>query len=420
MVRSLHTSQRLQMTKFQIYVKKLSKIAFFLFSLFLPFQIDYLIYQSPLVATSSGVHFFSSSFIHISELFLVCGIVGLLLSKTRSKGLPLFLLISCAALSGALLLTTFFAIDPYLHIIQSRYILYGILLLWTLCSSTSAKKYILYGLILAATLQAVIVVLQSITGQSIGLHLLGEPLFSPYILTSAKANIQDLVLARPYGTMNHPNIVAAFMLLSLGLSSTFPKLTAKYITKQRLLFIQILLVTAILLTLSKAIIAIILLGIIVSNWNKKGAVRWILLLILLCISLLLLSVFDINSLIERVQYFKDSIVMIARYPLGVGLGSYTSVLPAISSTLLQPWEIQPVHSLLFLFANETGIFGALSLLSLIYFTWRYTRHRDSFLCISALVLLSFVDHYFLTSYPLSTLWWISLGFVWSELKQYHY
>ncbi len=415
MERFQHIFQQLQMTKYQKCIDKVTLISLFLFSFLLPFQIDYLIYQSPLVGASSGVHFFSSSFFHISELFLLSGVIGLLLTSTRSKKLPLSLLIASGSLLLSICLALFFAVDPYLHVLQSRYIFYGILLIWIVCSSIKARKFLLYGLIATASLQAVIIILQSVAGQSIGLHILGEPLFASDLLTTAKVQLQDTVIARPYGTMNHPNIVAAFLMISMYLSSTHATLLQKYIPEKRLLLLHILLGIAIILTLSKVVIAMTVAGFLIFWCSQKVHLKWVSVPATIAVCLLLAAVFDINSLLERIQYFRDSIAMLLTYPFGVGLGSYTSILPSISPLILQPWEVQPVHSLLLLFGNEAGILGALSLLFLLYCTWMYCDSRASFFFCTALVILSFADHYFLTSYPLSSLWWIAIGFLWSDI-----
>lgn len=406
---SLLTSLQLQMNRFSQLSRSSISILFFLFAFCLPLKIDFLLYQSSSVIFSGGTHFFNATFVHISELFLLLGIGAILCTNHSSKRIPLLAIGACAGLVTAVLLTLVFAVDPYLHILRSRYILYGILLVWAIGSSKEVRKSILYGLLSIASLEAFIVIMQSISGKSIGLSIFGEPLFSAELLTTSKARLGEMLYARPYGTMNHPNIVAAFLFITLLVTSLQRSLLSR-IPKNYLLGLVTLLVIAIFLTASKSIILLTLgLGGVIATVSSKKRMFTVTLILSVGVLIVLANILDFSTITERLALLWNSAFMLIQYPLGVGLGSFTTILPTISSLSLAPWEIQPVHSLFFLIGNELGLLGLLSMIVLMSSLWKSNGNRMALYATLCIILMGIVDHYFLTDNALSLLLWILIG-----------
>jgi O-antigen ligase len=276
------------------------------------------------------------------------------------------------------------------------------------------------------------------------LNKIGESLLRPNIAGVAKIISRGTVFIRGYGTFPHPNLLGAFLVISilciLYLIFNFDK-------KQRfilfiLLFINILGITVTFSRASYLALAIglaLFLGYLFYHRNTgQPKLIWTVLtfsFMYILVSFLIFkpfiltraTVFD-QATVERATYNRIGIQMIKNNPfLGIGIGESVLHMEQYDKTITEPWQKQPIHNYFILAAAEIGIPGALALLwifsSLI---WKLLRNiiNDintyhlllACMLISILVLMQF-DHYFYTLEQTQLLLWALLGLTAPTIKK---
>ncbi len=321
---------------------------------------------------------------------------------------------------------------------------------------------------LSGTLQSLIALCQFIFQKSVGLKILGESVIAPEILGVAKFEILGEKLIRAYGTFPHPNLLAAFLLLSLACgaflliykkSSPFYKKKYKYVSdllsKNYFYTIgTVMILFGVCLTYSRSVILatvvfIILLwighrkkvGDVYRGWCKQLRIHSIFqtalaVLAIFAVTFLLYNIFaprlcfsncfNDNSIELRGRYSAAAAEIIVQNPLtGVGPGNFVIALADSSvGATLQPWEFQPVHNLYLLIASEIGLVGLVFLLifvsTLIYAYMRVKLGRTLnlqslvgnpfFILLLAFLFLGLIDHYFWTLPQGLLIFWLSLAF----------
>lgn len=270
----------------------------------------------------------------------------------------------------------------------------------------SAKLYL--PLSLAILGESILAIMQFLKGGTIGLWILGERSFSISTSGIAKFDFYGQEFLRPYATFPHPNVLAAFLVISGILLKT--KLAT------------LLAGLAMLLTVSRtAIIAGFVVGLLLLT--KKW--KMVLVLLILIISPFLYtrfaSIFNYDQLtfLRREELSLTAWGIFFKNPLfGVGLNNF---IPAASSQLLAGPSrfLQPVHNIFLLSLAETGIIGLIGLISLMGYTiLKVVRVRTVMVIWGVIIFLGMFDHYFLTlpqGYRLLFLvWGLSLSML--ELK----
>lgn len=143
----------------------------------------------------------------------------------------------------------------------------------------------------------------------------------------------------------------------------------------------------------------------------KARARTIFLLILICITALLLSIFQISfneeSVVIRQELNVAAVKIWSGSPIfGVGLGNFLVKLPQVIPTRTI-YFLQPVHNIYLLVLSEAGVIGLGFFLWLIYlgfknilinkkFIIRSPACRQAGLSFIIVLLLGLVDHYSLT------------------------
>ena len=273
-----------------------------------------------------------------------------------------------------------------------QYLISGLFGIYIASKNVHKVKFIfIWGLGLAILGQSILAILQFLKEGTIGLWILGERTFSLTTPGIAKFDFYGREFLRPYGTFPHPNVLAAFMLVSAILILWFKK------TEKILALIAGI---PILLSVSRAAI---LAGFIAFLFllEKKGRILLLLaVLILLPILYIRFSSvlnFDNISLLRREQLSEVAIRIFLTSPLiGVGLNNF---IPAFSNdVLVGPSRfLQPVHNVFLLSLAETGVIGFLGFLGQIGFAiWKVRKERTLLLIWLVIIFLGMFDHYFLT------------------------
>lgn len=246
-------------------------------------------------------------------------------------------------------------------------------------------------------------------------YFFGERAFNPQTPGIANASLNGELILRPYGTLPHPNVLGGYLTIALAMViSNFIRSASSGSNFKKIIYGVALAVGTVALVLTMSRIAI-LLWLVILGFNllkRKGFTFLFLLpvLIIFAVSfffplatrLLNANIAD-ESVVERIELAKSSLLMIKDSPIiGAGINNFLVSLPSYREKPADIFALQPVHNIYLLIAVETGIVG------LVFFLWFLRRTfqeiekkkpmiRNSLLIIlSAILVLGFFDHYFLT------------------------
>jgi O-antigen ligase len=371
----------------------LTKAVFFLLIFCLPFQL--------------GLHFWPSwSFLagfrldYLSPTLYFTDLIILLYIIFRHR--QLFYSIKSIKTGNYILLFPFiilnilFSINPTISIFAWLRLLVYLCLFLTIAREPNLNRKIILPFSLSLLLVIGIEIGQLLTQSSLGgiFYLFGERYFNLATPNTAKTILDEtLTILRPYSTFSHPNSLAGYLLICLLV-----------IKKNKIRYLETLIILGILLTFSKAAILSLILLLLLPRLPDKTTLisKKILLLFTLVISLLpaLNTIPNLrfnfqSSLLSRLYLGQNIIPLLIDHPLtGVGLNNF---LPAIASYLPASqtfiYSLQPVHSLLLLLLSEIGLIG----LCLIFLF--LSRLNFKLLPLGLVIILSItgaVDHYWWT------------------------
>lgn len=415
---------------FRGQVPRATQLLLFLLVALIPFSVRYVI-DSPWNYQTGAYSDFTSFSIYISDLVLLA-LVVLGLFPMKQANIPGFWKISAAATVVWLIIEALLqesTILPFQIYFSIRLVLL-IALAYSVTNIQFSREKLAWLFTVLGSLQGVIAALQFYYQKSIGLYLLGESHLSPETLGVAKIVAHGTKMIRGYGTFPHPNLLAAFLLTSTIFNLY---LLAKNYQKPRGIYLYILLfinIFGLFLTFSRG--GILALGIsiaVIASYflvNKECSKIYKVIIPVLAgivISVGILSPFLMtratiadNSTKERLFYSKIGEEIISEQPLaGVGPGTSVLHMKQYSETVLEPWEIQPIHNYYLISWAELGI-GALFFLILTIYPFSALfkaniREWGLFLASAGLGYgaLFLFDHYFYTIWPTQLLLWLAVG-----------
>ncbi len=264
------------------------------------------------------------------------------------------------------------------------------------------KKLLFWGISISVFYESVIAIFEFMLGYSLNIWVLGERSFSLNTPAIATFNYLGVLFLRPYATFPHPNVLAAFMVVSVALL---------WILKEgvsggwRFLTLGLTAVTT-LLTFSRAAIFVFFLELVVGLRKK---IKYLIIPAIILLPILWIRYnsafnFDNLSIIRREELAVIAINDFKASPVfGIGLNNFinqtaTSNLIAGTSRFLQP-----VHNIFLLLLSETGVVGFLGFCFLIgwpiFKLWqkRDNNFNKTLLFIwGSILFLGLFDHYFLT------------------------
>ncbi|MBI2062263.1 MAG: O-antigen ligase family protein [Candidatus Yanofskybacteria bacterium] len=239
--------------------------------------------------------------------------------------------------------------------------------------------------------QAIIAILQFWKQSSLGLRLLGESILASNLTGVASFyNLHSEKIMRAYGTAPHPNILAAYLFLSI-FAFYFIFLYKNKFHTHILIYGYILLLLGLFFTFSRTIIFLWAAGflvraLLISVKNKFREQFWrniklkTRLIQIMTITVLTIAIFSffywpealsrikISSGEEAVQlrifYNKESLKSLNWF--GVGAGNFVNWL-MIKDPNLPRNLYQPVHNIYLLVFSEEGIFGITAFLLFLFF-----------------------------------------------------
>ena len=417
-------------------ISRATQFCLYLLIALIPFSVRMVIDTSWNYQTGAYSDFTSLS-IYLSDLVLLM-LIGFTWNMKRQSPISrTWKLLSIAAVSWLILELL---IQPRTNLPLQFYFAVRIALLILFAAGISkinvSREKLAWLFIILGSMQSIIAGIQFTNQKSIGLYILGESHLSPDILGVAKIVSHGTKLIRGYGTFPHPNLLAAFLVVSFGFNiyllaksyqSPHGGFSPRGIWLHLALFLNIF---GIFLSFSRA--GMIALGISALiwgasfMWNKqKGLFIRILpaILISIALSVAILGTFlatrgtiSDSATKERVLYNKIGVKIVEDKPVfGTGPGQSVLHMKQYSPVALEPWEIQPVHNYYLILAAEWGIGGIILLLLIILpvFTlfklnlgfWNFTLMASG---ASILILFAF-DHYFYTIWPTQLLLWTIVG-----------
>ena len=237
-------------------------------------------------------------------------------------------------------------------------------------------------------------------------YFFGERSFTSQTPGIANASVNGELILRPYATFSHPNVLAAFLVLSM----TFLLFIISYKKNKTnyLIFSSFAVgIIALILTFSRTAIIVFVLSlflVLVRNYLKGRSIKIYLIgMIAIIVGIIfsldkyrfLISLSD-SSIVDRKDLILASFKMIKNYPLfGVGLNNFLPQLPKYYYGSGQVFFLQPVHNVPLLIITQVGVISFLIIAYFMLILFRNTNFEGKIIILE-LFILSFFDHYFLT------------------------
>jgi O-antigen ligase len=415
----------------------------FLFTLFFP--IRYVFYSDVSYATGAYSDFTSFS-LYLSDLLIILFFIINWRRFYNNKILYFFAIFGLWLIISILRSTGYLPLELYfLAKFDELFIVF--LFFSDIKHLRQGGKIMLWTYISLLLSQCLLGFYQFYAQKSLGLNFFGESPIGPLIAGVAKIVSHETPFIRIYGTLPHPNILSAFILVGLVLICWQILVS---INRKRLIFLYISLfvaITGLILTFSRAayLASIVSLGSFgifyalrqgITNRSRNLA---IMLLVFAGLNIGLFHDFlatratiSDDAVKERVFYNNIGIKMIKDHPLsGLGVGASVLHMKQYSHVELKPWEVQPIHNYYILTMAEIGVVGFLLLIGFfVYLAFRLAKKtagtvdpaiymRRIFLgsvFLGVLVLMLF-DHYFYTIQSTQLLLWAILGLIFADLKR---
>ncbi len=420
-------------------------LASFLFCV--PFQIRTYIYGGSFFL-NGNFNPYTTFFIYLTDVFLIlaflCWGIAMMRGERTQKieaghpvvtaGVIMFLIFCLAGvfLSPDKNLAFFLSLRPAVF-----FLLY-LMLINEILDRDEIIKYLIAGILL----QAVIGIGQYVMQRALGLSFLGETAISTQAQGVAKIDWDGMKILRSYGTFSHANVFGGALFMALILS--FYKFADKM---KYLLPLLAVLIMALIFTFSRsaffALVAALLLYMAVNEGkiSLKYTILGFSLIVFFIVSFNLEGIFfqrfmfggDVESGMERMQYFDISKRMLADNPLGVGMGGFTLYMQDYSVEKLEPWFFQPVHNVFLLAANELGLIGGACLIlfigAIFYLLVKNVMDKKigqnekgfgyaMIALLGGIITISLFDHYFFSIYQGQALFFICLALASIFLKKF--
>ncbi len=391
---------------------KISELSFLLVLATLPVQLGKFFFLDHSYVLGLPIDYRALS-VYLSDITVLLYLAAFLIENQRN--LPKIFknqkatIIALVTFNAYLLVTSlFFSTSTYASLLFATKIaatsVLSVFAATTIAKVTVAK--IARGVIqFSAVWQSLLIASQFILQKSLGLWFLGERTFDASTTGIAHITVFGRELLRPYGTFPHPNVAAAYLVLStiIILPTRLSTLAAVFST---------------VLTFAKT--SIVYAAVVLAAHSKYLKSRAILVVSVALMALLLprLITASIASLAERLVLTQAALDIALLSPI-VGVGSNNFILELSRLNLFFLAEtrlLQPVHNVFLLILAENGVMGLiLFTIVLLTFASRVAGKTKTLLFIGLLIYAS-VDHFFWTLHQGQLLFWLSLAYIVSNAK----
>lgn len=285
------------------------------------------------------------------------------------------------------------------------------------------KNIVQKVLIFSIVWQSLAAIMQFIFQRAIGLYFLGERSFDVGTSQIAQVNLFGSELLRAYGTFPHPNVLAAFLLISAAAADININLGDKntrsfaYLVKNN--WIIAVLALGLLATFSKT--ALLLSAVFICLSAKKLNHKLIAISLSLCAFMLYFKFFTqtyIETMAERVMLTQAALDMSLKN-LITGIGSNNFIVHLASLNLISIGQVrllQPVHNVFLLIIAENGLIALFLVFAMLLYIIQKTTARSLFITTAVLAYMS-VDHFLWTLHQGQMLFFLSLALIYSSKKK---
>ena len=418
----------------------LEKIVFYLLIFCLPFQTRKIIYQ-----WGDGFNEWTTAYLYLTDILLILIFLFWIWRVREHRFLKEFKIFQLKN-HGFWLLG--FLIVSLISLIQARNLSLGFYSWFKLLEFIGLFFYLKYNyreifnfkrlaqvLVASGLIQSIIAISQFTIQKNLGLRFLTESPLGTGINGVAKFIVNDLTFIRVYGSLPHPNVLAFFLLISLFFLY-FLWLEKKYSFAKNIFFffIFIIMLFALGLTFSRAIIAIFILASLFyfifvfckarKSKDKELSKKIILIFLLFVIFCSLFIIFAFPELFSRFSispeeqsvtlrlfYNQFTYSVIQECPLiGIGIGNFVWEMKD-ALDLLSDWIHQPVHNVYLLIASETGLLGLFVFLMFLYQLLRKFKEINYLLLfiVFCILFISLFDHFFWTLQQGQLMFWLTIG-----------
>jgi len=430
-------------------VINLEKIIFYIFIFYAPFQ------TRVIVKTEAIFNEWTSTFFYGTDILII------LLLAFGARRIFLFLKKPCVVdfvLAGfifSIFLSVFGAENKPLAFYRTIKILEFVGLYYYIASSLNLVfnfSDALKAIFFSGIFQGVIAFLQAIFQQSLGLKFLGESILQTNFQGVAVVATAGTKFLRAYGTLPHPNVLAAWLFLAI-FSFYFWYLYEK---QKRPIWIVLItypfLLFSLFFTFSRVMIGLWLMGLIlrlifVSVKRKKyqlGLIfrkRLFFLVIVTVFSVLVFSFFywpqvksrlavsfDELAVSERIFYNEIAgKITLSKPLLGVGAGNFVwHMLRNVD--LDKPYLYQPAHNIYLLIASENGLPSlVLFLLFLVVLSYTFIKKTELamlhylslFIVFVSILAAGLFDHFLWSIQQGQILLWVLLGLIYGLVIKFN-
>ena len=335
--------------------------------------------------------------------------------ETQKSFLLIWLILTLYLLAD----TIFFArITALSYIFFIRFLtasLFGIYAAKTLKNRNLARISI-FVLLFSAIWQSLVALGQFALQKSLGLWILGERSFDSSTVNIAHGQLFGRQFLRPYGTFPHPNVLAAFLLISFIIIDSHKLLLKK---KAARIITLILLPLSLIVTSSKSGIFLLFLY-LVTLFKKLPQILGVAALAALVLFIIrFLPEAQIASLSERLVLISAAIDIFAKNPL-FGVGSLNFIPQLALQNLTSANQIrllQPVHNVFLLILAENGFFGLIIFAFLLLFVLKKAKTKAKILLFISLVIFASFDHFLWTLNQGRLLFWLACAYIISSPKK---
>lgn len=275
----------------------------------------------------------------------------------------------------------------------------------TTCAKLTVAKAAKSLIQFSAVWQSGVIAAQFILQKSLGLWFLGERTFDTSTTGIAHITVFGRELLRPYGTFPHPNVAAAFLVLSLIiiLPSRLTALAAAGST---------------VLTFAKTAIFYLAIATAVHSSYLKSRLVQIATAAAAILFLPRLVTTSINSVAERLVLTQAALDITLKNPI-VGVGGNNFILELSKLDLFSLAEtrlLQPVHNVFLLILAENGIIGLILFAVFLLTVASSVKGKTKTLLFIGLLIYASVDHFLWTLHQGQLLFWLSLAYIVSNAK----
>ena len=417
------------------YFEKIISWLFYALVFLLPLQTRLFIVKGQL---NDGWWEYGTISIYLTDLLLLILLLlaGVYFWQTRLKPADKefrlkFIWFLIAGFDLALFLSIFLAFDKILALFHYFWFLLAIGFFWLITNFKYNQLVFIYSFLAGVFCQAVLAIIQFLTQTSFANSWLGLAGHQAGALGVSVVETYAGRWLRAYGGLDHPNILGGLLVVAIIL--TLSLLARDKLKYQRLAilnyFFLLIFSAALFFSFSRSAwlgLAVGLAAMFVLNLknqalaNKKRVIAGILAVsgLFLVLGIVYKNIvfvrfnssarLEIKSQTQRAQLLEQSFSLLKKHFLfGAGIGNYTLAVFKQINSQAPSWWYQPVHNTFLLVWAETGLFGFLFFISLLFYLgFRKYKNKSRFnysfafwpLLIALIIMLNF-DH-----------WWWSLHF----------